>query len=109
MPAKDPLLNERIDTWAKYRDNGITIKVFKDNTSAPMIHFLPEFMAKNKITDEDLRILTNGVSNSISDSWINGRKVISEEQTCKNGYIYVVDGVIESNKNMAEIISTESQ
>ena len=108
MPV-DPMLRERLDSWKPFRQSGRSIRILKDYTAAPMIHFLPEFMAKNKITDEDLRILTNGVSNSISDSWINGRKVISEEQTCKNGYIYVVDGVIESNKNMAEIISTESQ
>ena len=108
MPV-DPMLRERLDAWKPFRESGRSIRILKDYTAAPMIHFLPEFMAKNKITDEDLRILTNGVSNSISDAWINGRKVISQEQTCKNGYIYVVDGVIESNKNMAEIISTESQ
>ena len=69
-----------------------------------MIHFLPAFMQKNNISNADLEVLTNGVSKSIDDAWINGKKVISDVQTCKNGYIYVVDGVIESNLNMAEII-----
>lgn len=94
------------DAWAARRYKGQDIKIFKDASSAPMIHFLPEFMAKNSITDEDLSIITNGQSNSISDSWINGKKVISSEQTCKNGYIYVIDGVIDGTQNMAEIINS---
>lgn len=105
MPADNPLGKPRLDAWRKYRDNGKTIKIFKDNTAAPMIHFLPSFMRKNNITGEDLSYLSNGKSNSIDDAWINGKKVISEVQTCKNGYIYVVDGVIESSRNMADIIN----
>ncbi len=108
MPV-DPLQKTRLDSWAPLREKGKDIRILKDDDAAPMIHFLPEFMAKNKITDSDLEILTNGNSKSIADSWINGKKVISAEQTCKNGYIYVVDGVIESNKNMAEIIRTEPE
>ncbi len=103
MPV-DAMLDEDLDVWKRFRENNKSIKIFKDNTVAPMIHFLPRFMAKNKITDSDLSKLTNGSSNSIADSWINGRKVISQEQTCKNGYIYVVDGVIEPSRNMAQII-----
>lgn len=107
MPAANPLGKERLDAWARFRDQGRTIKIFKDNSSAPMIHFLPKFMSKNKITGDDLYRLTNGSSNSITDSWINGKKVVSSEQTCKNGYIYVVDGVVESSYNMAEIINSD--
>ena len=65
-------------------------------------------MKKNNITDNDLYVISNHASESVQDSWVNGRKVISNEQTCKNGYIYVVDGVIESTPNMAEIINTNS-
>lgn len=115
MPAKDPLLNERIDTWAKYRDNGVTIKVFKDNTSAPMIHFMKDFMVNKNINGTDLDVLTNHQANDIDQAWINGKKVLDVNNgaapgsdpkvtTCKNGYIYVVDGVIEASDNMAEII-----
>ena len=108
MPV-NPMLKDKLDSWADLRDKNKTIAILKNDQSAPMIHFLPEFMAKNNITDEDLQILTNGGSESISDSWINGKKVISNEQTCKNGYVYVVDGVIESSQNMAEIIRTNPQ
>ena len=90
--------------WKDVRDQGKDIHILKDATSAPMIHFLPKFMEKNNFTDEDLRIISNGESNSIKDAWINGRKVISSEQICKNGYIYVISGVMGNNPNMAQII-----
>lgn len=80
------------------------IHILKDATSAPMIHFLPKFMEKNNFKSEDLELISNGSSNSITDAWINGRKVVSAEQTCKNGYIYVISGVMENNTNMAQII-----
>lgn len=104
MPV-NPLLDEEKDVWKRFRESGITLKMLKDNTATPMIHFLPRFMTKNKITSEDLEVMTNHKSKSNDDSWINGHKVISAEQTCKNGYIYVVDGVIEPSRNMAEIIT----
>jgi hypothetical protein len=94
--------------WGSVRNQGKNIHIMKDETSAPMIHFLPQFMEKNNITDNDLYVISNHASESVQDSWVNGRKVISNEQTCKNGYIYVVDGVIESTPNMAEIINTNS-
>lgn len=96
--------------WEKFRQPGRendTIYIYKDATPAPMIHFLPSFMQNNHITDKDLQIISNGASNSIADSWINGKKIISDELTCKNGYIYVVDGVMELNKSMMDIINEQ--
>ena len=90
--------------WDKYRDHREGIVLLRDNTSKPMIHFLPVFMRKNNITDADLAILTNGASQSINDSWVNGRKLIETDITCKNGYIHKVDGLATAADNMAEII-----
>lgn len=115
MPAEDPLLNKRIDTWAEYRDNGKSIKVFKDNTSAPMIHFMKDFMINKGINSTDLDVLTNHKTSDINQAWVDGKMVLDVNNgaaagsdpkvtTCKNGYIYVVDGVIEASDNMAEII-----
>ncbi len=106
MPV-NPLDDESMDAWKTVREEGKDIKILTDGTNAPMIHFLPEFMNKNGITGEDLSKVTNGVSNSTEDSWINGKKVISDEQTCKNGYIYVVDGVVDGTKNVAGIINSD--
>ena len=103
MPV-NPMGTAEKDVWAPFIAKGKGIYVCKDATSAPMIHFLPEFMSKNNITAEDLTIISNGESNTTTDSWISGKKVISKEQTCKNGYIYVIDGVIENAPNMAQAI-----
>ncbi len=90
--------------WQPYRDEGSRIVLLRDNTTKPMIHFLPVFMRNNKITDEDLSILTNGVSTSINDSWVNGKKLTEIDITCKNGYIHKVDGLPTAAENMAEIV-----
>ena len=91
-------------SWDYVRGRAGGIHILKDATKAPMIHFLPAFMRTNKITSADLEILSNGESTSIEDSWVNGKKVIEEDITCKNGYIQKVEGVIESSQNMAEIV-----
>ena len=92
--------------WATVRERGRAIPIFKDATTAPMIHFLPAYMQYNKITDEDLSILTNHQATSTAEAWVNGKRVSERDITCKNGYIQKVDGVIESTPNMAEIIRT---
>ena len=90
--------------WKRFKDSGKSIPIFKDATAAPMIHFLPAFSSFNKLTDEDLAILTNHQANNVKEAWVNGKKVVERDITCKNGYIQKVNGVIESSPNMAEII-----
>jgi hypothetical protein len=94
----------RTQYWDKLRTRGKAVPMFLSEDAAPMIHFLPPFMKYNKITDSDLEILTNHQSNSIADSWINGKKVVESDITCKNGYIHKVNGVVESSPSMAEIL-----
>ena len=99
--------NPVIDAWSYDRTKN-SIHIVRDNTNPPMIHFLPKFMQNIGMTDEDLKIISNGQSNSIEDAWVNGMKVISTEQTCKNGYIYVIDGVMDYKSNMAQVLSERS-
>lgn len=94
--------------WAKYKDHKEGIVLLRDNTSKPMIHFLPAYMKLNKITGEDLSILTNGASNSVTDAWVNGKKITERDIACKNGYIHKVDGVMTSSDNMAGIIHSHA-
>ncbi len=94
--------------WTKYKDHQKGIVLLRDNTSKPMIHFLPVFMKRNNITNEDLSILTNGVSNSIADSWVNGKKLVEQDITCKNGYIQKMDGLATAADNMAEIMHSHA-
>ncbi len=97
------------DPWAQHRGKEKGIVLLKDNTPAPMIHFLPAFMQYNKITDEDLAILTNGKATSASEAWVNGQQIIERDITCKNGYIHKVAGVIEPADNMAEILRQQAK
>ena len=99
-PAQMP----NTEFWARYKDHKDGIVLLRDNTSKPMIHFLPKFMRRNNITDEDLSILTNGGSTSTADSWVNGKKLTETDITCKNGYIQKVDGLATAADNMAEIV-----
>ena len=92
------------EVWAKYKDMGRSIPILRDATPAPMIHFLPAFMRYNKFTNIDLDVLTNHQANDVNEAWVNGKKVVERDITCKNGYIQKVNGVIESSPNMAEII-----
>ncbi|MBP5340292.1 MAG: fasciclin domain-containing protein [Prevotella sp.] len=94
----------KTSAWDGLRAKGKPVPIFKDATTAPMIHFLPAYMTFNNITSEDLSILTNGQATSINEAWVNGKKVVSRDITCKNGYVQKVDGVIESSPNMAEIL-----
>ena len=99
-----PSVMPNTPAWAALKAGGKGVPIFKDATTAPMIHFLPTYMQYNNITNEDLAILSNHGSDNIADAWVNGKKVIERDITCKNGYIQKVSGVIESSPNMAEVI-----
>ena len=105
MPDQMP----KTDVWAKFRNSGRSIPILKDASAAPMIHFLPAFMKLNKFTNNDLEVLTNHQADDINEAWVNGKKVIERDITCKNGYIQKVESVIESSSNMAEIIHQHSE
>ncbi|MBO4906620.1 MAG: fasciclin domain-containing protein [Bacteroidaceae bacterium] len=98
-----------IDYWAAVRGLD-TIRIWKDNYAAPMVHFLPEFMTVNDITSVDLLALTNGEASDVSStSYVNGHRVVEQDITCQNGYIHVVDAVPEQLDNMAEILRHKPQ
>lgn len=99
-PAKMPMTA----AWQRFRDRGKSIPILKDATTPPMIHFLPKFMQYYNITSEDLSVLTNHQATSASEAWVNSRKVLDRDITCKNGYVQKIDGVIEPMTNMAEVL-----
>lgn len=113
---------EQIDYWADVRQLP-SIKLYKDNSVAPMMHFLPQFMSQSGITDNDLSRITNGASQSVQRSYINGQaisvnegrwsqdegKAYLQDITCQNGYIHILDEVPQVLPNMAEIINSKPQ
>lgn len=96
--------------WDWYRANHKNLILFRDGAmgtsgiTAPMIHFLPEFMKKNNFTSEDVRILSNGITSSTDAALIGNHQVVDRDITCKNGYIQKMDGVVEPFENMAQIV-----
>lgn len=108
MPYTKMSPNQKAWTW--YRNNHKNIILFRDghtglgDITAPMIHFLPEFMQKNGFTSEDVKILSNGISTSTNDALIGDHKVVERDITCKNGYIQKMDDVVEPFENMAQIL-----
>lgn len=95
--------------WQRFRDQRKSIPILKDATTPPMIHFLPKFMEFYNINSEDLAVLTNHQATSADEAWVNSRKVLERDITCKNGYIQRIDGVIEPMTNMAEVLRQHPQ
>ena len=104
LPPQMPLTRY----WDAHRHKSQGIVLLKDDHSQPMIHFLPRFMQMNNITDEDLQILTNGQSTSREDAWVNGKRIVERDITCRNGYIQHMDGVLLSSDNMAQILRSHA-
>ena len=100
--------------WAYYRSKypqgGVEkgMPVFRDNTTSPMVHFLPAYMKGKDITDSDLEFLTNGACNNTSESYINGQRLVEKDITCQNGYVQVLENVMEPLTNMAEAIHNDT-
>ncbi len=114
LPADLPAItSEKVagfkDPWAKFRESGKSVVLMKDNNPAPMIHFLPAFMSYHKIQDADLQKISGDSLATTKDAWVNGKKIVERDITCKNGYIHKVDGVIEPAVNMAEFIRQQSK
>lgn len=90
--------------WQALQAKGKTVRMFRDATARPIIHLLPEYMRVNGFTNDDVKILTNGQSQTVNVSWVNGVEVTKENVTCKNGYIHKIADVMEPVDNMAEIL-----
>lgn len=88
--------------WDKYR--GKNMLIMRDATVPMLSHYLPAFMSKKQITGEDVSFLTNGAYADNSVSYVSGNKVVEQDVTCQNGYIHVLDNVLQPLTSMAEMI-----
>jgi uncharacterized surface protein with fasciclin (FAS1) repeats len=90
--------------WERFRTTGI--RLAKDNTPIPMLHFLEAQMKAHNITDDDFSILFNGTQRSKDDAYFYNIKVKKRDITCQNGYIHVLEDLLIPPSNMAEVIRT---
>lgn len=90
--------------WDRFRTTGI--RIAKDNTSVPMLHFLDAQMRAHNITDDDFAVIFNGKQREKNDAYIYNIKVKQRDVTCQNGYIHVLEEVLIPPSNMADVIRT---
>lgn len=99
--------------WDRHRNNSAQLGMYMalDKTQPMLTHFLEGQMREKNITREDMAFVLNLPK---TDSWYNGstenrsyvynRRVVEQDITCLNGYIHVLDGVLQTPPNMAEVI-----
>lgn len=108
VSVDDPQLptNSATPAWAVRAANHDSLVLFKDASAAPMIHFMPRFLAQNMITDKDVDFLFNDPAGTrkTDDGYVNDCKIIESNIFCKNGFLHKVNKVMTSLDNMAEII-----
>ena len=83
--------------------------IMRDNHASPMVHFLPAYMQAINMTSDDLKFITNGSCTDLSQSYVNGQRVVEQDITCQNGYLHVIENVMEPLTNMAEEIAGDPE
>lgn len=119
VPTVDADGNDNGDKrfWDYYRQHTPGIYMALDGSSPMMIHFLEEQMKAKDITHEDISFVLN--LHHKGDTWLNGSaggkrayiygaKIIEQDETCLNGYFNVLDTVLITPSNMAEVIRTNN-
>ena len=88
--------------WERFADS----KVFLTAQSPMMVHFTPQWMKAQGVTNNDFQTIFGEPYNG-SDIFINGVRVKQPDVICKNGYIHVMEEVALPSITMAEAIELE--
>jgi len=88
--------------WDRFRATGV--RLAKDNTVVPMLHFSETQMRAKNITDEDFSILFNGIQRERDDAYIYNIRVKQRDIVCQNGYVHVLEDVLIPPSNAADVI-----
>ena len=102
--------------WDRYRNSTTRQGIYMalDNTQPMMTHFLDGQLREKKITAEDVSFILGfdgtskewKTSDNIDRSFVYGSEIIKPDVTCMNGYYHVLDSVLVTPPNMAEVIRT---
>jgi uncharacterized surface protein with fasciclin (FAS1) repeats len=87
--------------WERFKEKGIHI--MKDDSRWMMVHFLPAFMVKQGISNDDFSRIANTTRQN-DDVFIFDIKIVQRDITCKNGYVNILEKVLFPVDNMAEYI-----
>lgn len=100
--------------WDYYRQHAIGgIYMALDATDPMITYFVDGVMRENKVTHDDLNFVLGNEQGSWPESenraYIYNRRVLEQDNICKNGYYHVLDGVLLTPPNMAEVIRTNGK
>ena len=105
--------NKDMRFWDKYRKQSVGgIYMALDGTDPMMTHFLEAQLNEKSITHSDVSFILNndGTSKEWTDdntenrSYIYNSQIVEQDVTCLNGYYNVLDSVLVTPSNMAEVI-----
>ena len=90
--------------WDYPRSKG-GMRLLKDNTAAPMVHFAQKYMKNYNITEGDFAMLHGGQTRASRDEvFVNGVRIASPNNKCKNGVVHRLEKLNTPLTNMAEAI-----
>lgn len=110
--------------WDRYRNQAHGSMLMALDASSPMLlHFIEEQMKEKNITRSDVSFVLGeddpwedpkkegegsasdgDLSQQGKRTYIYNRRVVKQDVTCMNGYFNVLDGVLVTPSNMAEVI-----
>lgn len=101
--------------WKKYRKQSVGgLYLAMDDTEPLLTHFLEAQLNEKNIKHSDISFILNldGTSDEWKDedkqnrSYVYDAKIVEGDVTCMNGYFHVLDKVLVTPSNMAEVIRT---
>ncbi len=113
-------INQDFRFWDKYRNQAAGgIYMALDGTNPLLTHFLEAQMNEKKIKHSDISFILNldndpnekwtDEENSGNRSYVYDARVKEQDVTCLNGYFNVLNKVLVTPSNMAEVIRTNGQ
>lgn len=114
LDSEGNVTNKDVHFWDAYRDQsrgGIYLAL--DNTKPLMTHFLESQLKEKSITHEDVSFILNldkrgekpwSNSDTQNRSFIYDAEILEQDVTCQNGYFNVLNKVLVTPPNMAEMI-----
>lgn len=109
--------NEDSRFWDQYRNQAYGgMYLALDKTEPLLTHFLQSQLNEKKITHSDISFILNldGTENEWSDDetrngYVYDALIEEADVTCLNGYYHVLDRVLVTPSNMAEVIRTNGE
>ena len=105
LPNMRPEDRKNNSLWTRFADRQ-NVVLMNSSTSAPMVHFVEDFINNNHFENSDIDFLFNGkIHRQPGDAIVNGVNVGQKNIKCSNGFIQKLDDVMLPLENIAELIA----